>query len=283
MKALQSEKGNPNKKAQQALAKRMGFSYLSGIGQLVYAMVCCHPDLSFATVKLSQHNTCPGKVHYDGVRHTLKYLYQTCSEGLYYWRTTPCSELESIPLTTILSPEQDLLRAKHQQHDALYTHGMSNTNWASCLPTCCLFTGLLINLAGAAVAYKTQLQDTIATLSMESEFIAAYKLGKMLLYIRSILWDLNIPQEAASPLYDNNNACTAMANAQKPTSCTCYMDIWYHILCEWVECKLIVLERVDTRINEADHFTKLLSCILFHRHIDYIMGHVPPEYSPAYE
>jgi hypothetical protein len=85
MKALQSEEGGPNEKAQQALAKKIGFSYHSGIGQLVYAMICCHPDLSFATVKLSQHNTCPGKVHYDGVCHALKYLYQTCSEGLYYW------------------------------------------------------------------------------------------------------------------------------------------------------------------------------------------------------
>ncbi len=77
MKALQSEEGDPDEKAQQALAKKMGFSYQSSIGQLVYAMVCCRPDISFATVKLSQHNTCPAKVHYNGVQHALKYLYQT--------------------------------------------------------------------------------------------------------------------------------------------------------------------------------------------------------------
>ena len=51
----------------------------------------------------------------------------------------------------------------------------------------------------------------------------------------------------------------------------------------WVEHNLIVLERVDTTINEADYFTKLLSHTLFHRYIFYIMGHVTPEYSPAYE
>jgi hypothetical protein len=39
MKALQSEEGDPDDKAQLALAKKMGFSYRSGIGQLVYAMV----------------------------------------------------------------------------------------------------------------------------------------------------------------------------------------------------------------------------------------------------
>ena len=105
----------------------------------------------------------------------------------------------------------------------------------------------------------------------------------MLLYVHSILWDLDVPQEAASQLYENNNACTAMANAQKPTSCTHHMYIRYHVLCKWVEHDLIVLEQVDTTINKADHFTKLLSQVLFHRHIDHIMGHVPPEYPLAYQ
>jgi len=44
--------------------------------------------------------------------------------------------------------------------------------------------------------------------------MAAYELGKALLYVRSILWDLDVPQEAASRLYEDNDACTAMANAQ---------------------------------------------------------------------
>jgi hypothetical protein len=39
---------------------------------------------------------------------------------------------------------------------------------------------------------------------------------------------------------------------------------------------------MDTTINEARHFTKILAWVLFHRHIDYIMGHIPPEYSPAH-
>jgi hypothetical protein len=83
--------------------------------------------------------------------------------------------------------------------------------------------------------------------------MVAYELGKALLYVRSLLWDLDFPQEAASWIYEDNDACTAMANAQKPTSRTRHMDIRYNVLCEWVERDLIVLERVDTTINEADH------------------------------
>ena len=54
--------------------------------------------------------------------------------------------------------------------------------------------------------------------------MAAYEVGKMLLYMRSILWDLDVPQEASSWLYEDNDACTAMANAQKPTSRTHHID-----------------------------------------------------------
>jgi hypothetical protein len=134
--------------------------------------------------------------------------------------------------------------------------------------------GCLTKLAGAAVAYKTKLQDTITTLSMESEFMAVYYLAKMLLCVCSIMWDLNVPQEAASKLYKDNNACTAMANAQKPTTHTRHMDIRYNVLCEWIKRDLVILKRVDMTIHKADHFTKILDWDLFHQHINYIIGHV---------
>ena len=103
--------------------------------------------------------------------------------------------------------------------------------------------------------------------------------GKMLLYVRSIMWDLRIPQTAASMLYKDNDACIAMANAQKPTTQTCQMDIKYHVICEWVNRDLICLERSDTTVNMSDYLTKQLGPMLFHPHVDYIMGRVPPQYS----
>ena len=112
--------------------------------------------------------------------------------------------------------------------------------------------------------------------------MAACDAGKMLLFIRSILWDLGIPQQAATIMYEDNDACTAMANAQKPTTRTRHMDIRYFALADWVEQDLMLLERVHTAINIADHMTKILDRTLFYRHVDYIMGHIPPQYSPCY-
>jgi hypothetical protein len=74
-----------------------------------------------------------------------------------------------------------------------------------------------MRLAGGTIAYKTKFQPTVAGSSTEAEFMAAYDAGKMILFVRSILWDLGIPQESATILYEDNDACTAMGNAQKPT------------------------------------------------------------------
>jgi len=45
---------------------------------------------------------------------------------------------------------------------------------------------------------------------------------------------------------------------------------------------LMHLERVDTKINMADMFTKSLTRLLFYRHADYLLGHIPPRYSSVY-
>jgi hypothetical protein len=90
----------------------------------------------------------------------------------------------------------------------------------------------------------------------------------MILFLRSIMWDLGIPQQAASILYEDNDVATAMANAQKPTTRTRHMDIRFFALSDWVERDLILLERIHTSINESDPLTKTLERTLFYRHVD---------------
>jgi hypothetical protein len=72
--------------------------------------------------------------------------------------------------------------------------------------------------------------------------MAAYDTGKMILFIRSVLWDLHVLQEAATVLFKDNDDCTAMGNTQKPTSCIRHINIKYFNLCDWVERDLILLE-----------------------------------------
>ena len=74
--------------------------------------------------------------------------------------------------------------------------------------------------------------------------MAAYDTGKMILFVRSILWDLGIPQDAATVLHEDNDACTAMGNAQKPTPRTSHIDIKYFSICEWIERDLLCWKKM---------------------------------------
>ena len=283
LKKFNSAIGSSNPEDQHALAKSMQINYRAGVGELIWAMTTCRPDIAFASVKLSQSNSAPHEHHYHGLKHTIKYLYATRTDGIYYWRTKSNNKLREGPPPKINSNKADLLLDKRKHHNPNIAVAYADSDWATCIKTRRSFTGVCIFLTGGVIAYKTRFQPTVALSSTEAEFMAACDAGRMCLFIRSILWDLNIPQEAATIAYEDNDGCTAMGNAQKPTSRTRHIDIKYFALCEWIERDLIHLERIDTSINTADHLTKTLSRILFHRHADYLLGHVPPRYSPAHD
>ena len=58
-KSLHQVVGGSDQKAHEALKKKMGFGYRNRIGELIYAMVTCRPDLSYAIVMCAQASTCP--------------------------------------------------------------------------------------------------------------------------------------------------------------------------------------------------------------------------------
>ena len=239
---------------------------------------------STVTVKCTQHSMNPAEIHFQAVKHAIKYLVATRKDGIYFWRATPCMDLQEHPIPVCATSLHGQLPHSVQRphHDILQLHAYADSDWATCTKTRRSLSGTIVQLAGGTIAYKTKLQPTVALSSTEAEFMAACDTGKMILFIRSILWDLGIPQEAATILYEDNDACTALANAQKPTTRTRHMDIRYFALADWVEHDIMILERIHTSINVADHMTKILDRTLFYRHVDYIMGHIPPMYSLCY-
>jgi hypothetical protein len=98
-------------------------------------MTTCRPDLAFASVKLSQSNSCPHKIHHHGLKHALKYLYNSKDDGIYFWRTSPCMELPEGPIPPIHSNKQDLLLDDQQEHDAAVAIVYADSNWAMCMKT----------------------------------------------------------------------------------------------------------------------------------------------------
>ncbi len=217
LKKFSAAQGDSDPKSQTRLAKTMQLNYRSGVGELIWAMTTCQPDLAYASMKLLQSNSCPHDLHFHSLKHALKFMYNSCKDGLYFWCTAPRPELPEGPLPPIHSNKQDILLNDRPQFDATTAHAYADSDWVTCVKMRCSFGGVCIQLAGGTIAYKCKFQPTVAGSSTEAKFMATCDTGKMILFARSILWDLDIPQEAATLLYKDNNGCTAMGNTQKPT------------------------------------------------------------------
>ncbi len=183
---------------QAALATKMQIKYRAGIGELTWAMTTCCPDVSYTSIKLSQSNSAPAKHHYHRPKHTIRYTYITRDDGIYFWRTKPHMDLPKGPLPTVNSNNWDLLLDARPAHDTMTAVAYGDSDWASCIKTCCSFSGICIQLVGGSITYKTNFQPTVVLSSMEAEFMVACDVGCMSLFVRSILWDLDIPQEATT-------------------------------------------------------------------------------------
>ena len=132
IKRLLSAVGEPDVKVQAALAKKMGFGFRQGIGELIYAMVTCRTDIAFVVVRLVQSSGCPSEIHYHTFRHCLKYLRKTKADGIHFWRTHPREDLEDAPLPIICSNAADLENVTYPQHDVDQLFGYVDSDFATC-------------------------------------------------------------------------------------------------------------------------------------------------------
>ena len=202
----------------------------------------------------------------------------TTSDGLIYWRSTLRMDLPIGDIHMCKHPNNYVAETR-EQTDATKVRATVESDYAGDTTHRRLVTGITVMLAGACVYYKTRFQATVSLSSTEAEFIAACEAAKVILYIRSILEDLGVPQDKATTLYEDNEGARLMANCWQPTKRTWHMDTKHFALQHWVDTDLLVLRRISTHDNESDAMTKNVGITLFYRHTDYFMGRIIPDYA----
>jgi hypothetical protein len=131
---------------------------------------CIRYCQTFPIKSLSTHALLPQS------QHTLKYLYVTKDDGIYFWRTAPRQEFKEGPLPVIHSNKQALLMNRDfLEVDANILHAYADLDWATCPKTRHSFGGACLRLAGGTIACKYKFQPTIAGLSTEAKFMAVGK------------------------------------------------------------------------------------------------------------
>jgi hypothetical protein len=211
--ALLKSADRPTSDAEQHLLQtESGFPYHMVMGELIFAMVIVRADHSFSITKLSQYNASPAKCNYQAVKHVFAYLLATRTEGLTYWRSEPRLDLPDLPPPKTISDPCHRLQQPDTNPTGLT--GYTDSNLGSDRSHCRSISGVIILLAAAAILYKTKFQKAVALSSTEAEFVSASDGGKMLLYLRSLLKDLDFEQPNPTHMNQDNHGTIHMANAQ---------------------------------------------------------------------
>jgi deoxyuridine 5'-triphosphate nucleotidohydrolase len=262
---------------QKQLEERMGIKYRHVMGEVLFPMVKCRPDISVHTIILSQYMNNPGQPHYEALKNLDRYLAHTVDEGIYYWRSSPVLALPTGTVPTLHHDNYTLTETRGTNSLSLVR--LVDSDWATHSTKCTSITGMVLMYVGGAVGYKSKFQPVIAHSSTEAEFVAACDMAKMILFYRSLLQQVGIEQTDATILFEDNNGAMMTANTQQPTRRTRHMELKYFALLDWVERDLLVLEAIKTHDNAADAMTKTLTTQLFYRHYDTYMGLRIPDYA----
>ena len=97
---LDMAKPPQTEEGKQHLEEEMGFSYRVAIGEAMFAMVTCRPDIAFSVIKLSKFCNAPAREHYLAVKNLFRYLRATIDDGIIYWRKSSLKH-PSLPISPV--------------------------------------------------------------------------------------------------------------------------------------------------------------------------------------
>jgi hypothetical protein len=134
IKHLYFTEGDPTPSVQAALEKQMGIKYRKCIGELIWPMSTCRPDLLCQSViKVAQHSAAPAKVHYAAVKSIFRYLATTMDDGIIFWCNEPRLDLSDDPLPKISSKPHNIKMANCPSETADVLGGYMDSGWVNCL------------------------------------------------------------------------------------------------------------------------------------------------------
>ena len=132
-------------------------------------------------------------------------------------------------------------------------------------------SGYVITLAGGAVAWSSKKQSTVALSTTEAEYVATTHCAKQVIWHRSLLNEVGISLPSTSTIFSDNQAAVSIAHHLEHHARTKHINIAHHFLCDLVQNGMLNLVYINTQINLADIFTKLLPKAV-HQDLTYEIG-----------
>eukprot|EP00253_Pinus_taeda_P008627 PITA_08627 len=116
-------------------------------------------------------------------------------------------------------------------------------------------TGYVFTLACGAISWMSKLQETATLSTTGAEYIAALDDSKEAIWLKGLLDEIGRTQEKVNVLCDNQSAIHLAANPAYHSR-TKHIDVRYHFLRHVIDGGKVALQKVHTRENCANIFTK---------------------------
>lgn len=210
--------------------------YQSAVGRLLYLMNGSRPDLSFSVTKLAQFSSGPYASYVTALKSVIRYV-----------KSTQSHTLVLKPTDLILSGFYDAAFMDNEKYRTTY--------------------GYAFSIGNALISWKTK-KHSITTLSTtESEYVAACEACRELIWLRSILESIGLPQKIPTLLYGDNQPAIAIMYQDEYHSRSKHIGLRQRFIAEKVQEGIVQPVHVGTKDMRADVLTKPLPQESFEHHI----------------
>lgn len=204
--------------------------YQEIIGCLQWLSTCTRPDIAFAAAYLARFASNPLEQHWELALRVASYLSGTRNQGLQFGSIKPK------PLV-----------------------GWVDADWAGCYDTRKSTTGYIFMLNDSPIIWKSRRQQTVASSTVESEYIAVSEAGREAVWLRGLLHELSPDHSPATEMKVDNQGAIRLAINPSTHQRTKHIDIKHHHIRQLIEDKIIKLTYVPTNDQLADILTKPLT------------------------
>jgi hypothetical protein len=136
----------------------------------------------------------------------------------------------------------------------------SDADWGGDLDTRRSTTGYVVVMGGAAIAWSSHLQRTVAVSTQEAEYQAQAAAAREALSVRKILSDIGRGVQTLKILSDNQAAISLAENPMVQARSK-HIDIQHHFVRDRISRGEISLSYIPTSLMVADMLTKALDPI----------------------
>lgn len=213
-----------------------GHRYLELIGSLQFLATTTRPDIAQAIGVLSRFRGSPTTSHWNGAIRVVKYLVSTKDLGIVYGGGAKNGLVCYV-----------------------------DADFAGDLDSRKSTTGFVFLLNGSVVSWGSRKQSSVATSTVEAEYIAAATAIKEAVWVGRMLEELGILVGCIT-MYCDNQGCISNLKNHLVSKYTKHISVSYHYAREHVSWGHIEPVYISTHENVADMFTKPLAPAVFLKH-----------------